>query len=147
MGLMKLFKALIVIQLLFSVGINIYIQTIPDPALKYITSFSDLGNEISLESVSEEFQSNLNRQTTIPVIDVGALVFYSGNILIDLLLNFAFAIPEMVGIIINAVGLLLNINNALVAIVELFTAVLVGVLYFIGVMETLTSIRSGRVIE
>lgn len=141
-----MFKVVILIMLFYSFGITIFAYTIPTEALPYVSSFSDITDEISLQSVSEEVQDSVQKQTNIPVIEIGALVFYSGNILIDLILNFAYAIPQMIGLLINGILLLLNIDSYIFAVVELFAAVVVSVLYFIGIIQLLMGIRSGRIL-
>ena len=144
MTMMSLFKTIIVIMVFYSFAITLLVYSMPADTLNYVTSFSDITGSINLESVGTEVQDSITRQTNIPVIDIGALVFYSGNILIDLLLNFAYAIPEMFAIILNGIMLLLNLDTDIVSTVELFTVVLITVLYFIGIIQLLMGARTGR---
>lgn len=148
MGMFSLFKSVIMVQLFYALGITLLTYSLSSAGipLNYIGSFSDLADSIDLKGVSEDVQNSLESQTSIPVIELGALVFYSGNILLDLILNFAFAIPEMIGLIINGIGLLFNIDSYMFAIVEIFAGVVVMVMYFVGLMGLLQDIRSGRVI-
>lgn len=151
MEMMNMFKIVILIMLLYSFGITIISYTIGEAdtatgndALNYISSFNDVSSEMDLESVSTDIQDSVQKQTNIPVIEIGALVFYSGNILIDLILNFAYAIPQMIGLLVHGIQILLNVDNYIFAVVELFAAVVVTVLYFIGIIQLLLSVRSGR---
>ena len=144
--MMTWFKAIIVVMLFYSVSITLITYALPAESKHYVDPFSDVASEINLENTSAQLRSSVEAQTNIPVIELGALVFYSGNILVDLLLNFAFAIPEMIGLVINGVMLLLNIDSYIFAIVEIFAAVMVTVLYFIGLIQLLTSVRSGRMV-
>lgn len=146
MELMDMFKIILMVQLFFSFAITGLAYAIPDDALSYVTSFSDPAEQITLEGVTQDVQDSLEQQTDIPVIELGALVFYSGNILIDLILNFVFAIPQMLGLVVHGVMLLLNVDTYLFALVQLFASAVVTVLYVIGIMQLLTSIRSGRVV-
>lgn len=147
MNIMDLFKAVIIIQLFYSFAITGLTHALPADSLDYVTGFSDITDSINLETVSEDVQESIQRQTDIPVIEMGALVFYSGNILIDLMLNFAFAVPEMIGMLVNGIMILfLGIDSYLFAIVQLFASVVIIVVYFISLMQLLTSIRSGRTI-
>lgn len=146
MELMEMFKLIIIVQLFFSFAITGLAYAIPDDALNYVTSFSNPADEITFEGVTEEVQDSLEQQTNIPVIDLGALVFYSGNILIDLLLNFVFAIPQMLGLLVHGLMLLLNVDTYLIGLVQGFASAVVLALYVIGIMQLLTSIRSGRVV-
>lgn len=145
-NMMVWFKTIIVIMLFYSFAITLLTYSLPAESRHYVSSFSDVANEINLENTSTQIRDSVQAQTNIPVVELGALVFYSGNILVDLLLNFAFAIPEMIGLLINGIMLLLNIDSYIFAIVEIFSAVVVTVLYFIGLIQLLTSVRSGRMV-
>lgn len=147
MGIMQTFKIMLLVQLFFSVSITIMTYSMPADSLNFVTSFSDVANRIDLESVSADVQESLNSQTQIPIIEFGALVFYSGNILIDLLLNFVFAIPEMIGLLITGLTRIFSLPSALTAIVQLFASTVVLTLYIIGLMELIASIRSGQSIS
>lgn len=148
MGLstLNLFKITLIMMLFYSTCINLLVYSMPEDTIPYITSYSELSGTISLEGVSAEVQTSVSRQTDIPVIELGALVFYSGNILIDLILNFAFAIPEMLSLVINGILTILNIDSQINNLIQLFTTVTITVMYFIGVITLLTSVRSGRVL-
>lgn len=141
----KFFVAVILVQLFYSFAITLLAYALPASAIHYVTGFSELSGG-DLGSVGSSVQASLDRQTNIPVIEIGALVFYSGNILLDLLLNFAFAIPQMLGMLVNGIMLLLNVDSYIFAVVQLFASVVVTVMYFIGLMNLLVSIRSGRVV-
>lgn len=143
---MEWFKVTLLMMLFYSFAINILVYSMPDEALPYVTGFSDLAGEISLEGVSEDVQDSVEEQTNIPVLELGALVFYSGNILIDLILNFAFAIPEMAGLVLTGILMLLNIDTQIANIMQLFFSVTIMVIYFIGIIQLLTGIRSGRIV-
>lgn len=145
-SMLTLFKTILVVQLFYSFCITLLIYAMPASAISYVTGFSDSSGQFSLETVSAEVQNSLESQTNIPVIELGAMVFYSGNIIIDLLLNFLFAIPQMLGMLINGIMLLINVDTYIFAVVEMFASVIISVLYLIGLMQLLVSVRSGRVV-
>lgn len=144
--IMQLFKIIILVQLFYAFCITGLTHALPADSLNYVTSFSDVGRTIDLDTVSDDVQESLESQTNIGVIELGALVFYSGNILIDLLLNFAFAMPQMFGLLVHGFTMLFNLDPIIFALVELFTAVAIMVLYFIALIQLLTGIRSGRIV-
>jgi hypothetical protein len=144
--MMGLVMGVILIQLFYAASITIYTRAMPEEALDYVTSFSDVANEINLETVSDDVQDSLESQTNVPIVELGALVFYSGNILIDLLLNFAFAIPQMIALLLTGIEMLFDFHTGIAATVQLFATVSVTVFYFFGLIQLLTSVRSGRVI-
>ena len=146
MDTMSNFKTTLLIMLFYSVCITMLTHTMPADSLDYVTGFSDLSGNIDLETISGDVQDSLESQTNIPVIELGALVFYSGNILIDLLLNWAFAIPEMFGLLISGVMLLFSVDSGLAAMAQLFASACLIVFYFMSVIQLLAGIRSGRIV-
>jgi hypothetical protein len=142
------FKVMIIVMLFYATSITLITYALEDvaPAQAQLLPYSELSEEIDLEGVSTQVEDSLTRQTDIPVVEVGALVFYSGNILIDLLLNFAYAVPQMIALLIHGLQTLLNIDVQIWAIVQIFASVLITALYFIGLIQLLTGIRSGRII-
>lgn len=140
------FIAVIVIQLFFSFVMTGISYTIPTDSLNYIGSFTTTANRMSMNDTGKMIQSSLQQQTNVPVIELGALVFYSGNILLDLILNFAFAIPEMLQLFIAAILLIIPISAKLSALIMTFTYVVSYALFFMGLVQLLVNMRSGRAI-
>jgi hypothetical protein len=143
-NMMSLFKVIIVVQLFYAFSITVLAYALPAESIQYTTAFSDVADRIDLEGVSSDLEESVGEQLNIPVIELGALIFYSGNIIIDLLLNFFFAIPEMISLFINMFLMLFGIDSYIFAIVELFATAVITVLYFVGLIQLLVSIRSGR---
>jgi len=143
MGMMSLFKVIILVQLFFSVGLTMYIYAMPTGADSEVGMLQGSTN-IDLESTSEDIQDSLERQTNIPVIDIGALVFYSGNIILDMVLNFMFAIPEMLTLLIGGIMRLINLDSFLMTQIQLFITVIISAMYMLGAIQFIASIRSGR---
>ena len=141
-----MFKTVIIIQLFYAVAITMLAYAMPAASLNYVTSFSDLTDEISLESVGTDVQDSLEQQTNMPIIELGALVFYSGNILIDLLLNFVTALPQMFILLIQGIMSLISVDGFLMGQVQLFATVAISVFYLIAIIQILTNVRSGLVI-
>lgn len=141
-----LFKVMLVVSAFFSFGITMLSHSLPAESLVYVTGFNTAGGGVDLETISGQVQDSLNQQTNAPVIELASLVFYSGNVIIDLLVNFVFAIPEMVGMLLNGILLLFGIDAVIWAQVELFFSVIMVTLYFIGLIQILTNIRTGRLV-
>jgi len=144
MNMMNLFKTIIIVQLFYAFAITCLAYAMPANSLTYVDAFGDLAQEIDVEGVSGDIESSIDSQLNIPVVELGSLIFYSGNILLDLLLNFFFAIPEMIGLLLHGFTMLFNIDAVLYQAVEAFSAAIVTILYVIGLIEILISIRSGR---
>ena len=136
---------MLTVMALFSVAVSLYTHAMPPEMLNRITSFSDLSSTMNLEDMSNSVQGNLERQTKMPVVEMGAIVFYSGNMLLDLFLNFTFAIPEMVGLLIYSLTRIFSIDTVIIALVELLLGVVMIVWYFVSLLQLIIGIRSGRV--
>lgn len=134
-------KVIVLVQLFFSVGITMLAYAMPEDSLSYVDMFSEATEGVGLEDVATDLQNNLDRQRDIPVVEIGSLVFYSGNILVDLLLNFVFAIPQMIGLLINGLVTLFGFDTYVWAYVELFAGAVVVSLYVIGMIQMLISLR------
>lgn len=143
---MNLFKAMIVVQLFYAVSITMLsygIQSIPSLAQDYTPMFDDIADRINMKTIADDVEGGLTNSINVPLIELGALVFYSGNILIDLLLNFLFAIPEMLAMLINGLTMLFNIPSIYWQTIQLFAMVIISVMYFLGLIGLLANLRSG----
>lgn len=139
-------KVIIIMQLFFSASITILAHAMPSDTLSHVQIFKDEADRIGFEEIGSQVQDTLGRQTSLPVVELGSLIFYSGNILVDFILNFAFAIPEMIGLLVNGIMLIFAIDSYAFAIAEIFAAVAVGSMYVIGLVQTLLNLRSqGRI--
>jgi hypothetical protein len=125
----------------YSFGITILAHNLPDSAKVQIGLFSD--NQINLEDTQNEIEGGLTKQTNLPVIELAALVFYSGNLVLDLLLNFLFAIPEMITLLVNIICIVFSLDKFLITQIQLFSGVLFSIMYFIALIQLVLGLRSG----
>lgn len=144
------FKFTLIVMLFYSVAINICIYSIgtfPDNgnALDFVESFSDLEHtDTDMESIANTVEDSFDQQSDIPVVEFGALVFYTGNIIMDLVANFIFAIPEMIGLITHGITDIIGADKYIFVWVQAFSSVVMIVMYFIGMIGLISSIRSGQ---
>ena len=143
---MKFLVIMLVVQLFFSVGMNAFIYALPDSEKVYAVAYSEVSSEINSMNITSQVQKSITRQTNIPILDAGALVFYSGNILLDLFMNFAFAIPEMIALIFRAIMDLFAIDTYINHLMQLFTTTIVLLYYFIAAIDLIIGIRTGRTV-
>lgn len=139
-------KIIVLVQFFFALGITLLTYTLPADTLNYVTGFSEVGLSLDFETTTAQVQESLDQQTNIPVIELGALVFYSGNIILDLLLNFSFAIPQMFTLLLQGIMIIVGVDSQIALTVQLFISALVLTLYFIELIQLLTGVRSGRLI-
>lgn len=144
------FKGVLTVMLFYSVSITLLTSFMPVEALTYADFFGEgvSSSNLDYSSIAGDIQGGLDQQSSVPLIEVGALVFYSGNILIDLILNFITAIPQMIGLLINGIATLFGNSLSIVflGIIEGFVTAAITIFYLLSLISLSTSIRSGRVI-
>lgn len=148
-SIMAIFSLLLVVSLFYSVSINLYVYGLEQIGeLTYINVFESYNADYDVSNVASQLEENVARQTGLPIVDVGALVFYSGNIILDLLLNFLYAIPSMITAFLNGISMLFGgrIDAVILAQLQLFQSAILTSLYILGTIKLILSIRSGRAI-
>lgn len=146
METIELFKVVIMIQLFYGLAITGITYALPADALLEVQAFSDISSSTNFEEISSQIEDSVEQQINMPVIELGALVFYSGNIIIDMVLNSALAIPEMFTILVNGICRLISLDSYITSLLMVFAGVVFSVMYFIGIIQLLMNVRSGRVI-
>lgn len=144
-ALMAFFTAMVLVQLFYSFSVTTISYALGVDSDTYpILSKLDLDSSSNdLGEISGQIQNSLEVQTDIPLVELGSLVFYSGNIIIDLLLNFVFAVPEMITTLFAILHTFVDVDAYIWAQVQLVLFVLVTVAYLISIISLLTSMRSG----
>jgi hypothetical protein len=136
------FKGIIIMMAFYSFCITGFTYFLPSESLQYIDVFSSLSHtNLDLQQLQTKVQSSLSSQTSLPLIDLGALIFYSGNILLDLLLNFLFAVPEMIGLILTGLTHMFSLPYQVVWLTQVFTMALMVILYIISLITMLVNLR------
>lgn len=144
MGMFDYFKTVLTIQLFWSFAFTILLATMPANQIQHIQLFATQDAQIDIASVSTDVESSIDDQLNIPLVDVGSLLFYSGNIVIDLMLNFLTAVPSMFTLLLNGLFLIIPVDPFLQTWILLFTFATVGVMYMLGLIAFLSSFRSGQ---
>jgi len=143
-NIMQLFTGMLIMSLFYSFAITTMAHATEGTGMAdYVTSGSDLADRINLGSTADTVQSSLEEQVKIPNTNLGALMFYSGNLLMDLLLNFVFAVPSMIAVLFQGLMSLVGIDFVLSGAIQAFFASLFSIIYFIGIIQLLMGLRSG----
>lgn len=140
---LKAFKTMMTVQVFWSFVFTLLLYTLPSADQGQLALITMSNGTTNLATISDQFESAVTNQTNIPIVEIGALLFYSGNIIIDLLLNFAFAIPEMFTMLLNLLFLILPMYGNTQHVVTLFFLALISIGYAIGILQFVTNLRSG----
>lgn len=141
MSALKYFTLIIEIQLFYALAITMMAYSLPADAVSYINVFQQ-DVSVDITNVSSQFEESMQKQMNIPVIDLGALVFYSGNIVIDLMLNFFTAIPGMFNILLTVFFTFINVDAYLATQIKLFTTTLITILYIVMLIQFILNVRA-----
>ena len=138
----KLFMTIMIAQLFYSFGVTIITYAI-QPFNVDTSLLSEYQNStMSMSNVTSKIEEVTKSQLNIPLIDLGALVFYSGNIVVDLMLNFFFALPSIMSLIVGAFTTFFNLDAYLASMLKLFIYTVVTLIYFWYLIAFILSIRS-----
>jgi len=142
MGIFDYFQRALWVQLFYSFSITILVYGLAAMgSVETVSLFTDnIGPDI--EQIGDDINQNFDEQLNIPVVDLGSLVFFSGNLVIDLLLNFITAIPNMVNILISAYFLFVPVEAQLQTEIKEFILVALTVMYTLGLVGFLARSRS-----
>jgi len=123
-----IFFAVILVQLIYSFGITILVYSLSgmNVNLNYIMT---LPNASNIVNTTQSFEEQLQRTRNIPIVDIGALVFYSGNAFIDLIGNFITAIPQMATFLLNALIQLFPLEPTIAFYLKLFLEASLTIIY------------------
>lgn len=123
----RMFTSAITMMLFYSITATMLTYSLPAEDLRFVVSF-DFGEEnvkTNYTDISQEVQKNISTQKKVGITDIGGLVLYSGNLVLDLFLNFFASIPSMATLLFKILFLVIPINT------ELATQFLLGVYAFI----------------
>lgn len=137
-------KALIIMMAFWSFCITLFAYYIPDAAKPFVSVYLDSGTDIN--GVGENINATLQDQINLPILDVGALVYYSSNFIVDLLINFIFALPQMITLLFNTLLVFAPMSLYLDSQIRLFIQSLFSVLYVLGLLAFLSNYRAEGVI-
>lgn len=143
MEVMQFLTVVIIAQLFFGTGITLLTHYMPPDTLDSVQIVSNTSYDMGFSNISSQLENSVTGQLNVPVVDFGALVFYSGNIIVDLLLNSIYAVPEMIGIFINIITIIFNIDSFAVVVVQGFASVVITALYLVGIIQLIARVRSG----
>lgn len=137
----SIFMVVLVIQLFYSTAVTTVAYSLPEDVRNYVNPSTTIASNIDIEEVSNDLESSLDSQLNVPLIELGALVFYSGNILLDLMLNFLSALPQLLTLVLTTVFDLVNIDSQINLYLQLFLTGIVTIYYFFSLLVLITNIR------
>lgn len=147
MGFFNYFGAVIIVSLFWSFLITSTLHFMPDAERNVLVRFDpDAGNYTNVTTdsseIAQEFQSSLQSQKNFGIVNLAALALYSGNLFLDLAINFSFAIPEMFYLLFYAFFQLIRINTFLQVEVIIWIQSVFAIIATITLVRFLLGVRS-----
>jgi hypothetical protein len=96
----------------------------------------------SQTDITSKVQSSFSSSRKMPIVELAFLVFYTGNIVIDLIANFITALPGMFNLLIMALCMLFNVPSFYAVSIKLIIFSMLTVLYVLMLIQFLLSIVS-----
>jgi hypothetical protein len=138
---LNIFMVILIIQLFYAVSINIIAYSLPSVTNEYIDQANSISGQVDIQDVTNRMENSFGNQLNIPVIELGALVFYSGNFLVDLLLNFLTALPQLISLVLYIIFNIVGADAQIIYFIQLFLTGIVTIYYFMSLITLLTNIR------
>jgi hypothetical protein len=142
MAMLDYFARAIEVQLFYALAITLILYSIPVSEQNRIIDFTTSPANEDLGQMSSEFQQSFNTQAGLGLVDLGMLALSSGNMMVDLILNFFTAIPSMVTLVLSAMFIFVQVDASAQATLKSFVFVAVTVIYIISLLNFLINVRS-----
>lgn len=136
------FVFIIIIQLFYGFSITILSRALVPFSNNIKLPSGIIANYTGMEEIAKETEKALGMQRNIPIIDIGALVYYSGNIVLDMMTNMFFAIPSMATTLITALEIIFAGNSEMFSLLKVFTFTLVSLIYIFMLIKFILALRS-----
>lgn len=140
-------KAMLFMMIFYSVCVTLIAHMLPQFTDQYTGNFMSQGVNTDINDITSSVDLGVQGQTQLPLVDLGALLFYSGNLFIDLAVNFVTALPQMVVLSINIVMSIVTPDAVFSQQLKLGLQALLFVAYMFSLLGLLLNLRSGRGVQ
>ena len=138
----QVFTYLLITQMFYAFCVTIFVPLIPDIQQQQVIMFTDSQGVVSFSTLSTTIQGAVNNQSSIPFLDIGTLIFYSTSIILNLVLNFFTAIPQMLMMLLSTLFIFLPFNSTIQESIKMIFIVMVTILYYMLLIFYITSQRT-----
>lgn len=144
---LQIFTSLLLVQMFYALGVTLLVPLIPGVAANQVLMYSTGDSVVNFTTLSNSLHSGITSQQSIPLLSLGTLIFYSANIILNLMINFFTAIPQMLTIFISGLFLLIPISQTVQLTVKMVFITIVSVIYFIALFSFIMGAVTGRVVQ
>ncbi len=138
---LQVFTTFLLVSMFYAVAVTLIVPTLPNSTSNQVVMFQG-DSVINIATLSTSLQSGVSGQTNVPLLDFGALIFYSSNIVLNLMLNFFTAIPQMITILFQAFFYIAPISGDTQIVVSGLFQAIITIIYFIAIITFIMGARS-----
>ena len=142
MNALQLFTTLLLVQLFWSLGVSLIVPNMPNALSNQVVMYTNSNNVIELNTLQASVSQGITDQQNIPLLEVGALVFYSSATILNIMINFFTAIPQMVTLLMTVLFLFIPLGNSLQIVLQAWVVGIVTILYFVALFTFLMGTRT-----
>lgn len=137
------FKFVILAQVFFSVSYTLIINTVPTGyASSQLEMYGDLAERQTLEDASRIVESNIGQQAEVSSTNSVSLIAFSLKLVLDLMFNFFFAVPIMIGLLSDSFLFFINVDTTIAFYFKIFFMSASGLLYILMLTLFILNVRS-----
>jgi len=142
MNALQLFTTLLLVQLFWRLGVSLIVPNMPNALSNQVVMYTNSNNVIELNTLQASVSQGITDQQNIPLLEVGALVFYSSATILNIMINFFTAIPQMVTLLMTVLFLFIPLGNSLQIVLQAWVVGIVTILYFVALFTFLMGTRT-----
>ena len=142
MALMRFFQFLLIMQLFYSFGMTLLVYSLSPYTVNALALQPFQNVSASQADITSKVQSSFSSSRKMPIVELAFLVFYTGNIVIDLIANFITALPGMFNLLITALCMLFNVPAFYAVAIKLIIFSMLTVMYVLMLIQFLLTIVS-----
>ena len=142
--MLEYLKVIFTVQLFYAFAVTLLMYSLPVDATTGVPGgFQTVAQTYSQQTIVNELEENFTKQVGVPsLVQVVTLVVYSGNIVLDLFLNFITAVPQMFTLLTEGILMFFNVDALVATNIKVLMMSLITVFYILGLVSFLLSIRS-----
>lgn len=142
MSLVKYLEMLVIVQLFFSFGITGIIYALPPQYRTVVYPYDQVEDSLTPSQITAGIDQSTTRQSQFSVVEVATLAIYSGNMFIDLIFNFIFAVPLMAELVLKSIFQFIVVDPVLLNNLRIFILGVLVIGYVTGIIAFFTQTRS-----
>ena len=144
---LQIFTSLLLVQMFYALAVTLLVPLIPGVASAQLVTYTDGTGVVNMVTLAQSLQSGVTNQQSVPLLNLGTLIFYSANIIVNLMVNFFTAIPQMLTIFVDGLFHIFPIAATLQNGIKVTFITIVSIIYFIVIFSFIMSAVSGRQVQ